>query len=62
MTMRGKAHTFGAHIDTAQIIPAQMLVTIDPEELGKHCMANNDPPIAAAAAIAGRIVHPEEVV
>ncbi len=43
MTMRGKAHTFGAHIDTDQIIPAQYLVTTDPVELGKHCMENTDP-------------------
>jgi len=43
MSMRGRAHTFGAHIDTDQIIPAQYLVTTDPVELGKHCMENTDP-------------------
>ena len=42
MTMRGKAHKFGAHIDTDQIIPAKYLVTTDPKELGEHCMENND--------------------
>ena len=33
MTMRGRAHKFGDHIDTDQIIPAQMLITTDPEEV-----------------------------
>ena len=46
MSLRGKAHKFGDHIDTDQIIPAQLLVTTDPVELGKHCMANNDPEFA----------------
>ncbi len=43
---RGRAHMFGDHIDTDQIIPAQYLVTTDPVELGKHCMENNDPEFA----------------
>lgn len=43
MTLRGKAHKFGAHIDTDQIIPAKYLVTTDPEELGSHLMETNDP-------------------
>lgn len=38
MAIRGRAHRFGAHVDTDQIIPAKYLVTTDPEELGKHCM------------------------
>ena len=46
MTIRGKAHKFGAHIDTDQIIPAQFLVTTDPQVLGEHCMGNNDPEFA----------------
>ncbi len=40
--MTSKAHKFGDHIDTDQIIPAQYLVTTDPKELAKHCMENND--------------------
>jgi len=44
MTMKGKVHKFGAHIDTDQIIPAQFLVTTDPNELGAHCMQNSDQP------------------
>ena len=46
MTLRGRAHTFGAHIDTDQIVPARLLVTTDPQELGQHCMENNDPEFA----------------
>lgn len=40
--MSGKAHTFGDHIDTDQIIPARYLVTTDPEELASHCMETAD--------------------
>lgn len=43
MSMQGKAHRFGAHVDTDQIIPAKYLVTTDPQELGEHCMESNDP-------------------
>ena len=42
MTIRGKAHTFGDHVDTDQIIPSQYLVTTDPKELAKHCMETAD--------------------
>ena len=41
--MSGKAHKFGDHLDTDQIIPARYLVTTDPEELAKHCMEDADP-------------------
>ena len=44
MTVRGKAHRFGAHIDTDQIIPARYLTTTDAGELGSHCMENSDQP------------------
>jgi len=46
MSIRGRAHKFGAHIDTDQIIPAKYLITTDPAELGEHCMENNDPEFA----------------
>jgi 3-isopropylmalate/(R)-2-methylmalate dehydratase small subunit len=42
MTTRGKAHRFGDHIDTDQIIPAKYLVTTDQAELGAHCMETAD--------------------
>jgi 3-isopropylmalate/(R)-2-methylmalate dehydratase small subunit len=37
-----KAHKFGDHIDTDQIIPAKYLVTTDERELGMHCMETAD--------------------
>ncbi len=43
MSERGKAHKFGAHIDTDQIIPARYLTTTDPNELAMHVMETADP-------------------
>lgn len=43
MQFQGKAHVVGAHIDTDAIIPAKYLVTTDPVELGRHCMAGLEP-------------------
>ncbi len=40
--MRGKAHTFGDHIDTDQIVPARYLVTTEARELAMHCMETVD--------------------
>ena len=42
MIMKGKAHKFGDHVDTDQIIPAKYLVTTDEHELGMHCMETAD--------------------
>ncbi len=42
-----RAHRFGDHVDTDQIIPAAHLVTTDQEELGRHCMSGSDPGFAA---------------
>ncbi len=41
--LKGKAHKFGADIDTDRIIPARHMVTSDPGELAKHCMEDADP-------------------
>ncbi len=41
--MTAKAHKYGDHIDTDQIIPAQYLVTTVPRELALHCMETPDP-------------------
>ena len=40
--MSGRAHIFGDHIDTDQIIPTKYLVTTDPKELAMHCMETAD--------------------
>lgn len=41
--MQGKAHTFGADVDTDLIIPARYLTTSDPAELARHAMEDADP-------------------
>ena len=38
MSLKGKAHKVGDHIDTDAIIPARFLVTTDEKELGANCM------------------------
>lgn len=35
-SVTGKAFRFGENVDTDQIIPAEFLVTADPQELGSH--------------------------
>ena len=42
MLLKGKAWKFGNDIDTDVIIPAKYLNTIDPKELGAHCMEPAD--------------------
>ncbi len=43
MKLQGKAHTFGADVDTDAIIPARYLNVSEPELLAAHCMENIDP-------------------
>jgi 3-isopropylmalate/(R)-2-methylmalate dehydratase small subunit len=38
MNIKGKAHKFGKDVNTDDIISARYLNTIDPQELGSHCM------------------------
>ena len=45
----GRAFTFGDDIDTDVIIPARYLNTIDPVELGSHCMEDVDPDFSGKA-------------
>ena len=42
MKYRGKAHKFGHHINTDQILPARYMTTHDPQELAKKCMEDAD--------------------
>jgi 3-isopropylmalate dehydratase small subunit len=55
MTIRGKAWTFGADVDTDIIIPARYLTTTDPQELAAHCMEPVSPDFP-------RLVRPGDVV
>lgn len=40
---RGRAHAFGANLDTDRIIPARYLNRHDPAFLAQHCMEDEDP-------------------
>jgi 3-isopropylmalate/(R)-2-methylmalate dehydratase small subunit len=46
MTTKGQAWKFGANVDTDVIIPVRYLTSIDPAELGKHCLEGLDPEFA----------------
>lgn len=43
MTIRGRAHKVGDHIDTDLIIAGRYLVTTDPQTLGQHLFEDLDP-------------------
>ena len=42
MNLKGKAHKYGANVDTDAIIPARYLTVSEPEELAQHCMEGID--------------------
>jgi 3-isopropylmalate/(R)-2-methylmalate dehydratase small subunit len=42
LKLTGKAHKYGANVDTDAIIPARYLNTSDPAELAEHCMEDID--------------------
>ncbi len=46
MKFKGKVWRFGDNVNTDEIIPARFLNTMDPEELGGHCMEDIDPEFA----------------
>ncbi len=43
MQIKGRTWKFGANVDTDVIIPVRYLTSIDPAELGKHCLEGLDP-------------------
>lgn len=43
MLIQGKAHKFGANVDTDVIIPARYLNVSEASELARHCMEDIDP-------------------
>jgi 3-isopropylmalate/(R)-2-methylmalate dehydratase small subunit len=49
MKLQGKAHKYGANVDTDAIIPARYLNVSDSKELAAHCMEDID------AAFLGRL-------
>ncbi len=49
MRLKGKAHKFGANVDTDVIIPARYLNISEPGELAKHCMEDIAPEFIANA-------------
>lgn len=42
MRLKGKAHRYGANVDTDAIIPARYLNVWEPDELAAHCMEDID--------------------
>ena len=50
MKIKGRVHKFGNDINTDEIIPARYLNTIDPAELGKHCMEDADKDFSSKVA------------
>ena len=42
MKLKGKAHKYGANVDTDAIIPARYLNVSEPAELAAHCMEDVD--------------------
>jgi len=43
MTINGRAHKYGDHVNTDVIIPARYLNVSDADELAAHCMEDLDP-------------------
>jgi len=42
LKLKGKAHKYGANVDTDAIIPARYLNISEPDELAKYCMEDID--------------------
>ncbi len=41
--IKGRAHVFGANLDTDQIYPGQYLELVEAEDIGRHAMEGADP-------------------
>jgi len=50
VVIRGKVHKFGDDINTDDIIAAKYLVSVDAQELGKHCMETIRPDFSQAVS------------
>lgn len=59
MTIRGRVHVVGHHVDTDVIIPARYLVTADEAELAKHAFEDLDPTLRQRIAPGDIIVAGE---
>jgi 3-isopropylmalate dehydratase small subunit len=59
MNIKGRAWKFGANVDTDVIIAVRYLTSIDPTELGKHCLEGLDPDFAKTVQPGDLIVAEE---
>lgn len=59
MQIKGRAWKFGANVDTDVIIPVRYLTSIDPAELGKHCLEGLDPEFSKKVQAGDLIVAAE---
>lgn len=56
MKFKGKAHKYGANVDTDVIIPARYLSISDPDKLAEHCLEGIDPDFARRVKLGDIIV------
>ncbi len=59
MLLKGKAHKYGSHVNTDEIVPARYLNTSDEKELASHCMEDIDKDFVNKAQ-AGDIIVADE--
>ena len=58
MQIKGHAWKFGANVDTDVIIPVRYLTSMDPTELGKHCLEGLDSDFSKKVQPGNMIVAP----
>ncbi len=59
MLLKGKAHKYGSHVNTDEIVPARYLNTSDEKELASHCMEDIDKDFVNKAKVGDIIVADE---